>query len=76
MGVLKLGWERVNAQKKSVTDSESLDYLNYKADVQGASSIYGAEYETGDSAYVGGPLASVNDHNVPCAVCCAVVRRC
>ena len=53
---------------------ESPDYLDYKAGVQGASPIYGAEYQTGYSDYIGGPLASVYDHNVPCAVCCTTAR--
>ena len=53
---------------------EGPDYLNYKPGVQGVSPIYGAEYQTGHSDH-GGPLASVHDHNVPCAVCCTTARE-
>ena len=41
------------------------DYLRYQAGVQGHSLVYGTEYQT----YRLGPLASVHNHNVPCAVC-------
>ena len=45
---------------------ESPDYLRSTPGHQGRSPVYGAEYESGDG---NGPLASVHDHNVPCAVC-------
>ena len=41
-------------------------YSSYRPGVQGDSPIYGAEYET----YGQPPLGHVNQHNVPCAVCC------
>ena len=53
---------------------ESPDYLNYTAGVQGASPVHGVEYETGYSAYIVGPLASVHDHNAPCSVCSTTAR--
>jgi len=46
------------------------DYLQYRPGVQGQSYVFGTEYET----HLGGPLSSVNEHNVPCAVCYASVR--
>ena len=45
------------------------DYLTYQPGVQGFSPVYGAEYQTW-----GGPIHSVHDHNVPCAVCYASTR--
>ena len=45
------------------------DYLAYQPGVQGFSPVYGAEYQT-----LGGPLHSVHDHNVPCAVCYTSTR--
>ena len=45
---------------------ESPDYLRSTPGHQGGSPVYGAEYESG---WGNGPLASVNNHNVPCAVC-------
>ena len=41
-------------------------YAGFEAGVQNLSPLYGAEFETGQSAI--GP--SVHDYNVPCAVCC------
>ena len=46
------------------------DYLEYEPGVQGASNVYGAEYQP----WAGGPLRAVHDHNVPCAVCYASTR--
>ena len=48
------------------------DYLTYQPGVQGASYVYGTEYQTG-GPWVG-PLQAVHDHNVPCAVCYASTR--
>ena len=45
------------------------DYLSYRSGVQGLNYVYGVEYQTG-----GGPLSTVHDHNVPCAVCYASTR--
>ena len=46
------------------------NYLRYTSGGQGArSDIYGAEYETYESA----PLSAVCEHKVPCAVCYAVM---
>ena len=45
------------------------DYLTYQPGVQGFSPVYGAVYQTW-----GGPIHSVHDHNVPCAVCYASTR--
>ena len=42
------------------------EYSNYRPGVQSDSTVYGAEYETFGEP----PLGHVNDHNVPCAVCC------
>ena len=49
---------------------EQPQYSTYTAGVQGLRSyLYGTEYETSD-----GPLRSVNNHNVPCAVCYTSIR--
>ena len=48
------------------------DYLAYQPGVQGASTVYGTEYQTG-GPWVG-PLQAVHDHNVPCAVCYVLTR--
>ena len=45
------------------------DYLSYTPGVQGHSYVYGAEYESRS-----GPLQTVYEHNVPCAVCYASTR--
>ena len=45
------------------------DYLSYTPGVQGQNYVYGAEYQP----WVG-PLRTVIDHNVPCAVCYASTR--
>ena len=45
------------------------DYLTYQPGVQGSSPVYGAECQNW-----GGPIHSVHDHNVPCAVCYASTR--
>ena len=45
------------------------DYLAYQPGVQGASPVYGAEYQP-----YSGPLQAVHDHNVPCATCYASTR--
>ena len=51
---------------------ESPDYLRSTAGHQGGSPVYGAEYESAGGNR--GPLESVHDHNVPCAVCCTTAR--
>ena len=48
---------------------EEPKYLSYGAGVQGNSIIVGTEYKAS-----GVPLAHVNDHNAPCAVCLATTR--
>ena len=45
-------------------------YLEYGTWVQGHSPLYGTEYQIGGSQ----PLHSVDDHNVPCAVCHSSTR--
>ena len=54
---------------------EQPQYSTYTAGTQndGRAHLYGAEYETG--SYANGPLHSVHDHNVPCAVCYASTRE-
>ena len=53
----------------SHTGGDDPDYLAYQPGVQGFSPVYGAEYQT-----LGGPLHSVHDHNIPCAVCYTSTR--
>ena len=56
---------------------EQPQYSNYTAGVQGGRAyLYGAEYQTG-SPYPQdtGPLHSVAQHNVPCAVCYTSTRE-
>ena len=49
---------------------ERPQYSTYTAGIQGGRSyLYGTEHETNN-----GPLHSVNDHNVPCAVCYTSIR--
>ena len=48
---------------------ENPDYLQYQAGVQNFSPVYAVHYQP-----LGGPLASVNSHDVPCAVCFASAR--
>ena len=45
------------------------DYHNFRPGVQGFSKVYWIEYETGN-----GPIYSVSNHNVPCAVCYVSAR--
>ena len=53
---------------------EQPQYSTYTAGIQvGRAYLYGAEYETAGGN--DGPLRSVADHNVPCAVCYSVTRR-
>ena len=53
---------------------EQPQYSTYTAGVQDARAyLYGAEYETG--VYANGPLHSVFQHNVPCAVCYTSTRE-
>ena len=49
---------------------EDPDYLQYLAGVQGRGLVYGAEYQPH-----GGPLGSVMEHDVPCAVCATSARE-
>ena len=49
---------------------EDPDYLQYRAGVQGFSPVYGVEYQSDV-----GPLASVNRHEIPCAVCRTSARE-
>ena len=52
---------------------EQPQYSTYTAGVQPHRAyLYGSEYETGGGG--NGPLSSVNQHNVPCAVCYASTR--
>ena len=55
---------------------ESPDYLRSTPGHQGYSPVYGAEYEIRWNNGPNGPLASVHDHNVPCAVCDTARGRC
>ncbi len=48
---------------------ENPDYIQYGAGVQGYSPVYGVEYQTG-----AGPLSSVENHGVPCAMCFTLTR--
>ena len=53
---------------------EQPQYSNYTAGTQGGRAfLYGAEYQT--AGYDNGPLHSVYQHNVPCAVCYTSVRE-
>ena len=56
---------------------EQPQYSTYTAGVQeGRAYLYGAEYETGGNNQPRfGPLSSVDEHNVPCAVCYASTRE-
>ena len=56
---------------------EQPQYSTYTAGVQdGRAYLYGAEYETGGNNQPRfGPLNSVDNHNVPCAVCYASTRE-
>ena len=50
-------------------------YSTYTAGTQaGRAHLYGAEYQTAGTND-NGPLSSVHDHNVPCAVCYASTRE-
>ena len=50
-------------------------YSTYTAGIQGGRAyLHEVEYETGGSGETG-PLRSLNDHNVPCAVCYASTRE-
>ena len=50
-------------------------YSTYTAGTQtGRAYLYGAEYQTGEGVGYNGPLISVHDHNVPCAVCYTSAR--
>ena len=49
---------------------ENPDYLQYQARVQGYSPVRGVEYHTS-----GGPLSSVYEHDVRCAVCATSARE-
>ena len=46
------------------------DYLQYTPGVQGASPVYGAEYEP----WGGGPFRAFHHHNAPCAMCYVSTR--
>ena len=48
---------------------ENPDYSRYHAGVQNYNLVYGVEYQP-----LGGPLASVDHHDMPCAVCLASAR--
>ena len=53
---------------------EQPQYSTYTAGTQvGRAFLYGAEYETAGNS--DGPLSSVHNHNVPCAVCYASTRE-
>ena len=54
---------------------EQPQYSTYTAGIQssGRAFLYGAEYQTGDGDI--GPLHSVYQHNVPCAVCYTSTRE-
>ena len=49
---------------------ESPDYLQYIPGVQGRSAVWGTEYKPH-----GGPLNSVHNHDVPCAMCATSARE-
>ena len=51
---------------------ESPEYLSFTPGHPGGSPVYGVEYETGGD--YPGPLASVDEHNVPCSVCSTTAR--
>ena len=52
---------------------EDPEYLEYTARVQQNSVVVGAEYETAYGG--GGPLQSVENHNIPCAMCYVSARE-
>ena len=55
---------------------EQPQYSNYTAGTQGGRAyLYGAEYQTGGIHGDIGPLHSVYQHNVPCAVCYTSTRE-
>ena len=54
---------------------EEPQYSTYTAGTQtGRAYLYGAEYQTGQGTGYNGPLISVHDHDVPCAVCYTSAR--
>ena len=55
---------------------EHPQYSTYTAGTQGGRAyLHEVEYETGNPSSETGPLHSLNDHNVPCAVCYASTRE-
>ena len=69
----RAGGTKYNAQGGAANHlclPEDPDYLQYQAGVQGYSPVWGAEYQPH-----GGPLNSVLDHDVPCAVCATSARE-
>ena len=62
-------WSHTGGGANYLCMPDDPDYLAYQPGVQGASPVYGAEYQPW-----GGPLRAVHDHNVPCAVCYASTR--
>ena len=60
-------------QITSVYQSRHMQYSTYTAGIQvGRAYLYGVEYETAGGN--DGPLRSIADHNVPCAVCYSATR--
>ena len=69
----RAGGSRFNAQGGAANHlclPEDPEYLQYTAGVWGYSPVYGIEYQSD-----GGPLASVDRHDIPCAVCHTSVRE-
>ena len=67
----------VNKEVEQTTSVYPISHsiLPYTAGTQtGRAYLYGAEYQTGEGVGYNGPLISVHDHNVPCAVCYTSAR--
>ena len=62
-------WDHQGGGANHLCLPDDPDHLQYTSGVQGNSYIYGVEYRPHSQ-----PLRSVNDHNVPCAVCHVTTR--
>ena len=69
-------WSEQGGGANYICLPEQPQYSTYTAGTQtGRAYLYGAEYQTGQGAGFNGPLISVHDHNVPCAVCYTSARE-
>ena len=63
-------WDHQGGGTNHLCLPDNPDHLQYGSGVQGWSYVYGVEYRPRSSQ----PLQSVNNHNVPCAVCHVTTR--